>query len=584
MSNHTDILFEKPTYSRTDYAALRSHCLGIPMTRIASLYYSDDAPQLEIGLERFLLDMREDLVQRAIGHNPALAEVLKNARVGGKMTTKALDILVRAADVPQPVPSPEQKIGQWVKPKTAKALAEENIITIKQLIDYMTVRGSTWYHSVPRIGRLKARVLERWLKSHQSRLGTINIIDTSVQTTSTVAAVHVHPDQPSVLAPLECITTSTQYDGSRGANRSQAYCYITAANDLEAINCYLQRYADQRHAQRAYKKELERFLLWCIIIAQKPMSSVNASDCQEYAAFLATPARNFCGKKAGRHTKLWRPFNEKGGLSPLSQRYAVNILRSAFDYFCKVRYLAGNPFTVVKSTVVTKEVDVMHIEKALSAPLWLKLVSALENATANSSQYRIALAAILLLGDSGIRREEAATATRAKLQKSRYAEVMELEVLGKGHKKRVVPVSERAMKALENHWIDRGLDTSARDDEHLLAPLIIPHHHAAKAKKDSSRPNCYAPESLYRLIQTSIKNLSLSMPELFAAEDRRQLESTTPHAFRHTFGTLSVEKGMPIDVLQYFLGHQSVGTTSIYNKAKKKRAMEEAAKYFNSEQ
>jgi integrase len=74
------------------------------------------------------------------------------------------------------------------------------------------------------------------------------------------------------------------------------------------------------------------------------------------------------------------------------------------------------------------------------------------------------------------------------------------------------------------------------------------------------------------------------MPELFAAEDRRQLESTTPHAFRHTFGTLSVEKGMPIDVLQYFLGHQSVGTTSIYNKAKKKRAMEEAAKYFNSEQ
>ena len=583
MSNHTDILFEKPTYSRTDYAALRSHCLGISMSRIASLYYSDDAPQLEYGLERFLLDMREDLVQRAIGHNPALGDVLKNARVGGNMTTKALDILVRAADVPLPVPSLEQKIGLWVKPLTAKALAEENIITIKQLMDYITVRGTTWYHSVPRIGRLKARVLERWLQSQQSTLGTINIVDTSVQTVSTVSAVHIHPGQPTILAPLESITTSSQYDGSRGANRSQAYCYITASNDLEAINCYLQRYADQRHAQRAYKKELERFLLWCIIIAQKPMSSVNASDCQEYAAFLAKPARSFCGKKAGRHTKLWRPFNEKGGLSPLSQRYAVNILRSAFDYFCKVRYLAGNPFTVVKSTVVTKEVDVMHVEKALSAPLWLKLVSVLEDAAVNNSQYRIALAAILLLGDSGIRREEAVTATRAKLQKSRYANVVELEVLGKGHKKRVVPVSERAIKALENHWADRGLDVSARDEEHLLAPLIVPNHHAAKAKNNRSRLRYYAPEALYRLIQTSLKNVCLA-GSTFDTEDLRQLELTTPHAFRHTFGTLSVEKGMPIDVLQYFLGHESVGTTSVYNKSKKKRAMEEAAKYFNADE
>jgi len=581
MSNHTNILFEKPTYSRSDYAALRSHCLGIAMNRIASLYYSDDAPQLEYGLERFLLEMRDDLVQRAIGHNPALGEVLKNARAGGSITTKALDILVRAADAPQPVPSPEQKIGHWVKPKTAKALAEEKITTIQHLIDYIAIRGSTWYRSVPRIGSLKARVIENWLKLHEKWLGPVHIIDVSPKAPSNPTAITIHPGQPSILAPLECITTSTQYDGSRGVNRSQAYCYITAANDLQAIHCYLQRYADQKHAKRAYKKELERFLLWCIIVAKKPMSSVNASDCQEYAAFLANPTTNFCGKKAGRHTKLWKPFNEKGGLSPLSQRYAINILRSAFDYFCKVRYLAGNPFSVIKSNVVTKEVDLMHIDKALSASLWHKLVNALESAAVTNSQYRIALAAILLLGDSGIRREEATTAKREKLQKSRYADIMELEVLGKGHKKRIVPVSARAMKALENHWIDRGLETFGRDEEHLLAPLIFANHKAAKLKKDSTHNDYYAPESLYRLIQTSIKNLFMLMPDLFDSEDLKQLKSTTPHAFRHTFGTLSVERGMPIDVLQYFLGHESVGTTSIYNKAKKKRAMEEAAKYFD---
>ena len=421
---HYNILFEKTTYNRSDYAALRSHCVGISISRIASLYYTEDAPQIEYGLERFLLDMRADLVERAIMHNPALASSLQHARAGGAVTTKALQILVQAAEAPQSIPEPSQKLGQWIKPITARALAEEKIFTIKQLLDYIAVRGSTWYYGVPRIGALKAKVIENWLKSHEAMLGELNIINVSEKVPSTTVQVTIHPGQPSVMAPLESISVSNQFDGTHGVNRSQAYCYITARNDLEAINCYLQRYADQKHAQRAYKKELERFLLWCVIIAQKPMSSVNASDCQEYAAFLAKPAPSFCGKKAGRHTKLWRPFNDKGSLSPLSQRYAINILRSAFDYFCKVRYLAGNPFSVVKSSVVTKEVDLMHIEKALSAPLWQKLISSLPGAAETSSQYRVALATILLLGDSGIRREEAATATRQKLQKSRYSDCM----------------------------------------------------------------------------------------------------------------------------------------------------------------
>ena len=109
-------------------------------------------------------------------------------------------------------------------------------------------------------------------------------------------------------------------------------------------------------------------------------------------------------------------------------------------------------------------------------------------------------------------------------------------------------------------------------------------HHAAKAKNNRSRLRYSAPGALYRLIQTSLKNVCLAEINTFDTEDLRQLELTTPHAFWHTFGTLSVEKGMPIDVLKYFLGHESVGTTSIYNKSKKKRSMEEAVKYFNSEQ
>ncbi len=39
---------------------------------------------------------------------------------------------------------------------------------------------------------------------------------------------------------------------------------------------------------------------------------------------------------------------------------------------------------------------------------------------------------------------------------------------------------------------------------------------------------------------------------------RRQLAATSPHAFRHTFGTQSVAAGMAIEVLQQVLGHDSL--------------------------
>src|SRR5689334_23158223 len=105
MSQHTNVALSELAYNRSDYTALRAYCLKIPIERIANLYYSEDSPQVEQGLERFLIKMRDELVERAIEHNPAFAEILKGARQGGTITSKAVDILVRAADMPRPVPN-----------------------------------------------------------------------------------------------------------------------------------------------------------------------------------------------------------------------------------------------------------------------------------------------------------------------------------------------------------------------------------------------------------------------------------------------------------------------------------------------
>ena len=75
-------------------------------------------------------------------------------------------------------------------------------------------------------------------------------------------------------------------------------------------------------------------------------------------------------------------------------------------------------------------------------------------------------ATILLMGDSGLRREEAASARRENLKASVYGTlerpVWELTIVGKGQRERTVPVSAATLEALRAHWADRGRDFDER--------------------------------------------------------------------------------------------------------------------------
>ena len=100
----------------------------------------------------------------------------------------------------------------------------------------------------------------------------------------------------------------------------------------------------------------------------------------------------------------------------------------------------------------------------------------------------------------------------------------------------------------------------------------------------------YNPNSFYDLIAGALRRVSKHggalAPEHTASltpEHLAQLAATSPHAFRHTFGTLAVEKDMPIVVAQEILGHASASTTAIYVKAREKRIVEEAEMYYAQE-
>ncbi len=124
-----------------------------------------------------------------------------------------------------------------------------------------------------------------------------------------------------------------------------------------------------------------------------------------------------------------------------------------------------------------------------------------------------------------------------------YAE-REIRVLDKGQKYRDIPILKSLANELKLHLGERRTG------------YIFP---SPRGKSYSSRR-----------IQQLVKAL---------AEDAGILKRVYPHLLRHTIAQYLVDRGMPENLLQKFLGHESPRTTQIYYRPSRlavKRAFEEA--------
>jgi site-specific recombinase XerD len=574
MTQHANIDIEPLRYSRTDFTALRAWVQQIPVDRVRRLYYIEDAPQLVGGLERFLSNMREDLIERAVTANPLLANLLSLTREGAQITSGGLSVLIEASNAKPNDPQPSDPVGQWLRAKVAQQLFDEGIKTLGQLKAQIETLGPTWWTPIPRIGRLRAHALVSWLNKYENLA-----IDGRTQITDQAPdnALVALQDRP---LPLERIAALPSHlDGHAGLNRSPVFSYIAAHNDLEAVRAYILKFRNQPHTARAYQRELERFLLWCIFERMKPMSSALVDDCEAYKAFLASPSPAFCGPRRGRFTPQWKPFT--GALAPESQKQAVQILRTAMGWLHKVRYLGGNPWAAVSDPVVVQPLSAIKIERALPSDLFEKVVAlATEQAQDPMNvQARISLAALLLMGDCGLRISEVANAKTDQLSPSPFAlGQFKLVVLGKGKKLRNVPLSGRCLTAIKAHQDDLHLKYGQHPPSGcaLIKPLTLPPGYATEIHESSWRG--YAPNSLARLVKRTLT--SISGLENIDIDEVIKLRNTSAHGLRHTFGTTATEKEMPLDVIQSILGHASIDTTSIYIRAQEKRVAIEAQKLY----
>jgi len=115
-----------------------------------------------------------------------------------------------------------------------------------------------------------------------------------------------------------------------------------------------------------------------------------------------------------------------------------------------------------------------------------------------------------------------------------------VRVLGKGNKERLVPMSQKSVKAIKA-WLTEGrieLRKGSETNEVVFVNL---------------RGKPITPRDVRRLI------------------DRRAPSPTNPHALRHTFATHLLDGGADLREVQELLGHADLGSTQIYTHVSKER-------------
>lgn len=509
----------------------------------------------------------------------------RNAR----LRSKQLSALQRLEELVGASPHLEDGVDGWLDPVIAKRLIDVGISTLGLLVEAINMRGFRWYTKVPRIGINASKQIIDWLLLPE----TSQSLGVKLSARGIVPRRDLTPDMlPTVplqtaIVPMENFLVPHELNGAFGANRGERTS-LSARNDLEAINAWLSRYKAGSHTLRAYRKEAERFLLWSILEARKPVSSLTIEDCILYRNFLwylgrqspevwsqtyRFPQAEWIARRGvARLSPEWRPF--EGPLSASTQKTALTILQSMMQWLTEQSYLHNNPLRALPA-LAKPAVKVLDASRSLTVAEWKIVKKYLDSLPRNQAYYRMRFI-LALAYNSGCRLSELASLKRSDLYSFVRAGEDELqwevEVTGKGEKLRRVQLNSNVVDEIRQYFRLRGYQTlgNVPADTPLIAAIPI-------AKLPGSENDPLSASRLYRVLKHFFRDVASSV----LAEDleiSRKLSCASTHWLRHTFATHGISNGMTLETVRDLLGHKSLGTTSVYITTEKDKRSREVEK------
>jgi site-specific recombinase XerD len=496
---------------------------------------------------------------------------------------KALNYLSSVLAV---APCPADPLARWLEPKLAERIRQSGAIDMARLVDLINVYGYGWYKRIARLGETRARGIVSWLVSVQDATGLViresSLVAPQRQRVAMAAAARDVAVMPSFgLVPLERLLVPSPLCGAHGVFRTNMPNTLGASNDLEAIKAWLLKYQERAHTLRSYKREAERFYLWCLHALKKPLSSVNTLDCQAYRSFLASTPSSWLNPGQILADADWRPFRKQ--LSQSSQKLALVIVQTLFEGLRDAGYLAVNPMSAVMKGF-NLPYPTIQIDRSFSDREWAHVMATAHADKRPASRTRLLLMLELFVA-LGLRIEELATSKRSCL---RCVDVdgepaWILTVTGKRRKQREVPVPEHVIELIDQHH--RDVRTMFAIGTEVDLPIVcVGGKRVPKWVAGREHPALSVADDLVELtsggIYSALKRLfkqaadSVDDPDI----DPQRLRKASTHWLRHTCGRQSAADDVPLEVLQQLLGHASLSTTTIYMSTERDRMVRELRK------
>ena len=213
------------------------------------------------------------------------------------------------------------------------------------------------------------------------------------------------------------------------------------------------------------------------------------------------------------------------GIGPRSQCRILSGVRSFYRFLVMDGYMDNDPTELLESPVLGE-----HLPEFLTPQEVDQLKDSIDVSKPEGHRNR---AIIEVLFSCGLRVSELVNLKWSQL----YADERYLRILGKGSKERLVPISNTALREIENY---------------------LPWRNSLKIKPG---------EEDYVFLNRRGAHLTRVMVLIMLktqAEAAGIKKTISPHTLRHSFATALLEGGADLRAIQAMLGHESIGTTEIY--------------------
>ena len=224
------------------------------------------------------------------------------------------------------------------------------------------------------------------------------------------------------------------------------------------------------------------------------------------------------------------------GISQRSQSRIVSGIKNFYNFLVIENEIEEDP-TELLSTPKKEE----YLPTVLSIEEVNKIIDSIDVSDAIGQRNRTILE---VLYSCGIRVSELVNLPISQV----FFEEKYINVIGKGNKQRIVPISDKALMEIKR-WMQMRSEMPMKSDDSGL--LFI---------------NRRGGQLTRQMVFIIVKN---------AAEAVGITKTISPHTFRHSFATHLLEGGANLRSIQEMLGHKSIITTEIYSHIDTQRLREE---------